>query len=67
MDFSGAPERLSPDCARPLKVRCSQPTGSILDSYFLAVQYESFSDGRLTLDRILSAGNLVFRERFGWR
>jgi len=44
------------------KARCSQPTGSILDRLFFAVQYESFCAGRLTLDASLSAGKMVFRE-----
>ena len=64
MDSSGAPERLSTDHAGPKTVRCSQPTRGILDRLFFEVQYESFYVGRLTLGAILSAGNMVFPERF---
>jgi hypothetical protein len=63
--FLVLPERLSPDKLRT-KVRCPQPTRSILDRWQFEVQPDSFSLGRLTLDAISSAGNMVFHSPLKW-
>lgn len=46
-------------------VRCPQPTRAILDRLFFGVQRDSFFLARLTLDAILSAGNLVLEHPLG--